>query len=103
MATTQLSIEQSPTTGVSTRVEGWNCGLVTPEVVWKGVIGAVRAVMAGDDQRELIKITVGGDVLSDHALMPAPDGSESPDEWLTRMQQKFGADTPILLYARELT
>ncbi|MDK1341862.1 hypothetical protein QNO09_00700 [Streptomyces sp. 378] len=102
MTTTQLSIVQSPTTGVSTRVEGWECGLVTPEIVWKGVIGAVRAVIAGDDQRELIKITVGGDVLSDHAVMPAPDGSESPDEWLTRMQQKFGAETPILLYAREL-
>lgn len=62
----------------------------------------MRAVLAGDDKRELMKITVGGEVLSDRSVMPAPDGLESPDQWLTRMQQKFGAETPILLYAREL-
>ncbi|MFC8538816.1 hypothetical protein ACFUJY_33535 [Streptomyces sp. NPDC057249] len=99
---TQLTIAQTSTSGQSTRVEGWESGTITPEAVWKGVVGAVRAVLGGDDQRELIKITVGEEVLTDHALMPDPDGGESPDEWLGRMRQKFGADTPVLLYAREL-
>ncbi|MER5688147.1 hypothetical protein [Streptomyces sp. NPDC002205] len=99
---TQLTIAKTSTSGQSTRIEGWESGVITPEAVWKGVIGAVRAVLGGDDKRELIKITVGDEVLVDHALMPNPDGSESPDEWLSRMQQKFGAETPVLLYAREL-
>ncbi|WP_328545018.1 hypothetical protein OG920_08480 [Streptomyces europaeiscabiei] len=102
MVATQLTIAKSPDSARSTRVEAWDCPAITPEAVWKGVIGAVRAVLGGDDKRELIKITVGDEVLSDRALMPAPDGTESPDQWLSRLQQEFGAGTPILLYAREL-
>ena len=102
MTTTQLSVVESSLSSQSTRVEGWECTAVTPAKVWKGVLGAVRAVLAGDDKRELIKITVGGEVLSDPAVMPNPDGTESQDQWLARMQEQFGADTPMLLYAREL-
>lgn len=102
MTTTLMTVVQAPGTTRNTRVEGWRCAAVTPGAVWRGVTGAVRAVLAGDDKRELIKITVGDEVFSDPSVMPASDGTESPDQWLTRMQQKFGPETPILLYAREL-
>lgn len=88
--------------GEPTRLEDWDCPEVTPEAVWKAVLGAVRAVWAGDNKRELIKITLGTEVAFDGELLPAPDGSESSDAWLARMRRKAGPDTPVLLYAREL-
>ncbi|GII52751.1 hypothetical protein Pth03_11400 [Planotetraspora thailandica] len=103
MSDTKVTIVKTPDSAESTRIEKWDCAAVTPEKVWKGVMGAVRAVLAGDDQRELVKITVGAQVLADTSLMPAPEGTETPEMWLKRLQEKYGAGTPILLYARELS
>lgn len=102
MNTSQLTITPSHMGDVSTRVDTWECAEVSPQDIWRAVLGVASAVRAGDDKRELIKLTVGGEVLTDPALLPAADGSESQHRWLSRIQHEFGARTPVLLYAREL-
>lgn len=103
MAASKLTIVKAPDSGHTTRVEGWECPELTPELAWKAVLGVVRAVVAGDDQRELLKISVGGQVVTtDTAMMPAPDGTGGPEAWLAGIQRRHPAGTPVYLYAREL-
>lgn len=103
MTATRLTIVKTPDSGNTTRVEGWEGAELAPERVWKAVLGVVRAVIAGDDERELLKISVGGQVVTtDTAAMPAPDGTDGPEAWLASIQGMHPAGTPVYLYAREL-
>jgi hypothetical protein len=89
---------------LGTRVEGWACPGFTPEFAWRAVLGSVRAVLDGDDKRELLKVSVGGRVVTDDpAMLPDPAGAEGPQAWLSRIQQSQAAGTPVYLYARELS
>ncbi|KAB8195929.1 hypothetical protein FH608_010625 [Nonomuraea phyllanthi] len=85
------------------RVTRWERAAVTPEAVWRGVTGAARSLLHGAGRRELITVKVGRRVMSDVALVPAWDGTETPEQWLGRMQEKFGADTSAMLHARDLS